>query len=439
MESIFTKSKEMKIKGELERAHFDDMLEKGIQTCQLEESLELLLYDVGDAIREKQILLIEAGEGKEEAYLIPCVLAYQNASTFNRFIIAASSKETREKIISKLSQISSLLGIEIPVHTIDTSEEYLCLRRLKKHARKRNELEVIKANEKHSANPGLYRREDFEEMSEQDWKKIHVKICSLYHCKFYRLCKYALDYQSIKQNGCVVLPHQTLIGNERYTQSETKLPEEDLIIIDEGENLSKTIRSAYQNSIYYDVVKTHFQSASRYLSNIFISEYEEQSQSTLKAFFRELYQNNESEDALNTNSIRQKAKVLAMVAQNLHIQLTKQLPTSLAITGLDHLSDILFVIYCFFNDIALGQPEFDYQITGRKLDLSVDTFKKVEVYYYPKHVHTIVSNALSTKNSSIVITGTGISEDDNSYGTLCQECGIEQLKTEVVKEYTLKK
>ena len=87
-----------------------------------------MALDVLDAIREKEILLIEAGvgSGKSWGYIVPLLYANQNKEKFKGFIISTSTIALQEQLISEIDRVSEMLGINIEVEVAKGKTNYIC-------------------------------------------------------------------------------------------------------------------------------------------------------------------------------------------------------------------------------------------------------------------------------------------------------------------------
>ena len=432
--SIFMKTNPEKIHEELTSRKYDNLLEQGMKKCDLEEDLELLLYDVADAIQENHILLIEGQENHEIAYLIPVLLAYHNSNYFNRFIIATSSTELQEKILQKLQGVSLTLGIHLPIHTLDKEENYLCIRRLHKHSKYARETVARSIETTLLAHPDYLKRRNYSGIPDEEWEKVHVKNCSLKKCTHYAQCKYRLIYESIFQNGCVITSHETFIGNIRYDVADSLSQNADLVIIEEAEKLSKNTIQAYYNSVHYAVIKKYLLGAHRLLSNHGITLLQAQDFYLIKQFFDTLYQS-QFDYNWNTRNIQEMARLIASKLNEAQVYYTKSFLSCGNEDRLGHTLDILSVLENFFLDIYNGGLKYNFQLQPRKGFDNTPSWEKIEICYYPKDAKKGISEAFKKTPCSTVLIGDHIAGEDGEYQTLIQECGLNQSTKQLIKEF----
>ncbi len=423
MSSVFKKSEEELKSQAIEGIDFDSLLEQGIKKCNLDAQLELLLYDVSDALKEKQILLVEAKKGREEAYLIPLMLAYQNTTYFRQFIIATSSRATRETIIRKIKELSKLLNVDIPVHVLESEKNYFCLKKLKGYNKKRKQ--PVK-----NCNPNA--------MGKGEWRKIQVRNCTLTNCSFFKRCKYAIDYSALSKNGCIIITHATLIGNRRLTQTGKRPKNGDLIVIDEAEKFANSIRDSYQQVMSYDYICNCFSRAKQLLNRAEYSYITNKHFIELENFFKQLSHCKKGDSWKVTPELKRSSKSLAAIAKRMLIHLTRQGAIKNFSSETESFCEMIFIIEKFFEEIADSHEKFHALLQEKDRSPEAPEFRKVQVLYYPKKVDTIITDSLRAENCSIVFTGEKIAGQDSNYNTLCGECGIAELGKEVVKEYVLK-
>lgn len=423
MASIFKKTEEEVRKKEMEATKFNRLLENGIKKCSLDESLELLLYDVSDAIKERQILLVEAKDGREEAYLIPLLLAYQNTTFFNSFIIATASNNTRKKIIKSLKNISFTLGIDIPVHILENEKNYVCLKRLKGYNKRRK---------KEITNP----RQD--NMKKSEWRKVQVRNCTFSSCQFFRNCKYALAYSTISKQGCSFVSHRSLVNHRFFSHSPKNFNDKDIIIIDDAEKFVDNIRDSYQRLMCYDYICNYFSRARQLLNRTEYSYITNDYFDKLQQFFEELAKCEEGFDWKITEELKKTGKYLANVTKKILIHITRQFAIKSFSRETEQFCDSLLIIEKFFIDISQSSENFHYQLQKKDRSESTPDFRRVQIFYYPKKVDIIIANRLKNEDCSFVFTGKSIAGEEEDYHKLTEECGLDYIKIPKVKEYILK-
>lgn len=421
MSSIFKKTVDEIRRQEIEGIDFDKILEQGLKKCNLNESLELLLYDVSEALKENQVLLVEAGQGRETAYLIPLLLAYQNTTYLKKFMIASPSPKSRAAIATKMKELSQLLGIDIPIHMLENEKNYFCLKRLNGYNKKRKE-PIENCHQK------ALRREE--------WRKIQVKNCTLPNCSFAKRCKYAIDYRGIISEGCSIISHTTLIGNKRHSQVTNLQDGCGIVIIDSAEEFAHNVRDIYQQQMDFDYIHDCFDRAQRLLNRKEYSYITNTDFIELKAFFEELAECKRGKVWKVPSSLQQKGKDLSNVARKALIHLTRPGTIKHYSREIEQFCERLYILESFFEDISTSEM-CPYTLLEMKRSKDTPMFRKMQILYHPNKVDIIISNRLKNEDCSIVFTGKTIAGDDCEYTRLCEECGIERFGKETVKEYVL--
>ena len=88
--------------------------------------------DVMKAIRDKELLLIQAGVGigKSMGYLIPIFSTYNNVDTFESIIISTSNIGLQQQLLMDINKLSSMLGIKIEATIAKGISNYACIAKI---------------------------------------------------------------------------------------------------------------------------------------------------------------------------------------------------------------------------------------------------------------------------------------------------------------------
>ncbi len=436
MMSIFKESRAESIARELQTRNYDHLLEQTMKVCDLEENLEMLLYDVADSIRSDSILLVSAGDNRETAYLIPVLLAYQNSNYFKKFIIATDSEAAKTKIIQKIQGISLLLGLHIPIHPLQPQENYLCLRRLKKHAKDKTNTTFQRVEVINGLYPAYYERKNYRELSDDEWEKIHVKSCSFSKCQYYRECKYRLQYQTLFQEGCFIVPQETVIHNVRYKVIEPVTNDTNIIIVDNAEHFAENVRKSYINSMHWKAVSKYIQSSERFLTKLGSNVLSAQDFEDFKEFWNILGQSDSN--LWMTKDLQRRAKKIALKLKDIQIALTRTAYLPKFQLQYDHINDILCVIENFFADIGEGGKKYEYTMYNRETQKNLPPAYSVEMEYIPKKINSVIQESIDKTNCSFVFVDEHFGEDDGEYHQFLEDTGLEQTNKEIIKEYVYK-
>ena len=86
-----------------------------------------MAYDITEALRDRQHIVIEAGVGigKSFAYLIPLLL--YNKDYNEPILIATSSIALQEQLINDINNVSNILGLNPEVHLAKGMRNYSCI------------------------------------------------------------------------------------------------------------------------------------------------------------------------------------------------------------------------------------------------------------------------------------------------------------------------
>lgn len=208
-----------------------------------------MAYSVVDTIKDKQILLIEAGVGigKSYAYLIPLIQSIKDDDKFKGFIIATSTIALQEQLIRDVNEVFNLLGIDkdsVNVVLAKGKNNYICRKRL-------NEFLKTSGNEKYAyildevIKNDTIDRKDFEDISDKMWRNFNVRTCSTMACPYYADCKISMNHCSY-DNAKIVITNQDLLVQDLKKDNDSRLFKDDrVIVIDEAHNLEEKIRNSY--------------------------------------------------------------------------------------------------------------------------------------------------------------------------------------------------
>lgn len=440
--SIFIENNEDIIKSELNSNDYYASIETSLNIKELDinENLEMLAYDVADAIFERQILLIESDDNNTEAYLIPIIHAYQNSKTFKHFIIATSSNEKVLQIKEKLEKLSQLLSITIPTHYLLSEDNYLCLRRLQKRV-KRHEGDVYDTMQINSTlKPSRIQRKDWEEINDKEWSKVHVNHCTTNTCQFFQHCRYVIQYYNLLNNGATIITHGDLIGNKRYDQITNIAKNNNLIIVDDAKEFANNIRKKYENNINFEVIIRYLFTANRNLANHHIYLLNDETINSIRIFFQVCYQQYMNGEFKFTDELCEMAKQIRNFLTKLSLELTRVEKYPYGYDSfLNIICDALEVMKSFFDDISNRGLKYHYKYEPKNSSDPTDKIKNFKITYTPIHVDEIIRQTMEQFNSSIIMTGDKITEKDNEYQTLCSECGLHNTKKMLIKEFSVQK
>ena len=111
------------------------------ETLEYRSVQHTMALDIVDAIKNKEILLMEAevGSGKSWGYLVPLLYASKDKENFKGFLISTSSIALQEQLKIEIENISKMLGIDIPITIAKGRNNFICKKRLDNYIRRHDE------------------------------------------------------------------------------------------------------------------------------------------------------------------------------------------------------------------------------------------------------------------------------------------------------------
>lgn len=221
-----------------------------IEDCgylQYRDGQRSMAYSVVDAIKNKQILLIEAGVGigKSYAYLIPLIQSIKDDEKFEGVVIATSTIALQEQLMKDVEDVSKMLGLDsIDVVLAKGKNNYICRKRL---------IEFLKISNSEKYQYILDRvlksdtidRKDFEEISDKIWRNFNVRNCSGMACPYYLDCKIAQERSTYKNAKVVITNQDLLIHDLKRAEGDHLFLGDKVVVVDEAHNLEDKIRNSY--------------------------------------------------------------------------------------------------------------------------------------------------------------------------------------------------
>lgn len=217
---------------------------------------------VAQAIRERQILFIEAGvgTGKTFGYLIPALmLSGLNGS--GPIVVSTATKSLQEQLyykdlplLKRFFEITKRPWAE-PLLS-KGRQNYVCLKRLDQFRPTRDELigqlEQIKEWEKNRSQYGDFEEPGAPRVAGVVRENIQVTSCSA-ECPYEARCRFKTMYRKRRSwMGLIVTNHNQLIqdlANRKEGQDSGLWPWPSLVIVDEAHVLSAVTRVALQTSV----------------------------------------------------------------------------------------------------------------------------------------------------------------------------------------------
>ena len=219
---------------------------KGVKNLEYREGQHTMALDIAEVIKNKEILLIEAGVGigKSYAYLIPIIYEYQNNPEFHGFIISTSTIALQEQLEKDIKNIGNLLGIDIDVTVAKGKTNYICKKKLENIINSDEENEIYEEILKRVNENGEIDRYSFSDLDEEIWKNIHITSCNFQKCSKALECPYLLNRQNFTKNGAIICNHDLLIQSLKRDDDAQILKEPNVLVIDEAHSIEDKVRNA---------------------------------------------------------------------------------------------------------------------------------------------------------------------------------------------------
>lgn len=216
--------------------------------------------DIMEAIKQKQILLIQAGvgTGKSLGYLLPVFYTYKNVPKFKKIIISTSSIALQQQLLTDINRISNMLNINITATIAKGINNYACLKRIENKIQTGNtsidKKIVLKQLSKRIEEIESCDKEDLKDISEEVWKevKLHGR-CFCSKCYYTTRCPFYKQQQKIDSSNIIITNHANFIRNT--IDNNDLISNNDMIIFDESHQLEDTIRGIKEQTIFLKIIE----------------------------------------------------------------------------------------------------------------------------------------------------------------------------------------
>ena len=209
-----------------------------------------MALDIVDAIKNKEILLMEAGvgSGKSWGYLVPLLYASKDKDNFKGFLISTSSIALQEQLKTEIEKLSKMLGVDIPITIAKGRNNFICKKRLEDYIRHHDEDKNLKELEK-KVNAGHIDKEEYQDIPNYVWKRININYVNCNSCIYKRNCEYILKREKWPESKYVICNHDLLTESLKRDNNDLILQDPSILVVDEAHNLEEKIRNSYKNSI----------------------------------------------------------------------------------------------------------------------------------------------------------------------------------------------
>ena len=433
----------------------DDFFEniKGVKNLEYREGQHTMALDIAEVIKNKEILLIEAGVGigKSYAYLIPIIYEYQNNPEFHGFIISTSTIALQEQLEKDIKNIGNLLGIDIDVTIAKGKTNYICKKKLENIISSDEENEIYEEILKRVNENGEIDRYSFSDLDEEIWKNIHITSCNFQKCSKALECPYLLNRQNFTKNGAIICNHDLLIQSLKRDDDAQILKEPNVLVIDEAHSIEDKVRNAYKK--YLD--KRHIENIfwnihHRILNSDDSIEIEQEFFYNLNGLFLDILTNAKRGLAKN---IKIDSGYDECVRVNFNITNKTKEKLNFLIKRIDKLLKEVKNYEILNNDIVTNK-EIDELKEVRQsfcdlLDKEKSNYvywveflgkdgKFIRIMYAPKEIDKITSRLLSNPNYGKILTSATLTTQDDDYSYYAKSIGLDNIiGINVLKEFSI--
>ena len=426
---------------------------KGVKNLEYREGQHTMALDIAEVIKNKEILLIEAGVGigKSYAYLIPIIYEYQNNPEFHGFIISTSTIALQEQLEKDIKNIGNLLGIDIDITVAKGKTNYICKKKLENIISSDEENEIYEEILKRVNENGEIDRYSFSDLDEEIWKNIHITSCNFQKCSKALECPYLLNRQNFTKNGAIICNHDLLIQSLKRDDDAQILKEPNVLVIDEAHSIEDKVRNAYKK--YLD--KRHIENIfwnihHRILNSDDSIEIEQEFFYNLNGLFLDILTNAKRGLAKN---IKIDSGYDECVRVNFNITNKTKEKLNFLIKRIDKLLKEVKNYEILNNDIVTNK-EIDELKEVRQsfcdlLDKDKSNYvywveflgkdgKFIRIMYAPKEIDKITSRLLSNPNYGKILTSATLTTQDDDYSYYAKSIGLDNIiGINVLKEFSI--
>ncbi|WP_339250056.1 ATP-dependent DNA helicase [Sporosarcina sp. FSL W8-0480] len=241
---------------------YDDLTEKGFE-CRDEQIY--MAFQIEKALKEKKILLAEAGvgTGKTIAYLLPAI-AYARY-TGKPALISCADETLIDQLVKEegdIKKISDALQIDIDVRLAKARDQYLCLKRLEDAVDATSEEyaenvqsslpDFVRGNLSMQSISPYGERSDYPDINDDQWKTINfhpIQQCAA--CDVRNRCGQTIHRNHYRDAADVIICSHDFYMEHIWTKESRKrqgqlplLPDVSMIVFDEGHLLEYSAQRA---------------------------------------------------------------------------------------------------------------------------------------------------------------------------------------------------
>lgn len=422
---------------------------RGSKVLEYREGQHTMALDVIDAIKNKEILLIEAGVGigKSYAYIIPILYAATKNKNFNGFIISTSTIALQEQIKKDIKTAAKMLNINIDVKIAKGKNNYICRKRLEFFLST-----SVKTNQKYKyileqlQDDNIEDRNNIDEIPKEIWEQIKITSCDEESCIMYFKCQYILNKKSWVNERHIICNHDLLIDSLRKVDNERIISDPSVLVIDEAHTLEQKIQNAYQESLNIRKILSLVYKIYEQLTNDqSFADFDNEIPDTLNLVFRKINRKarREFEDRRRKNieydeTDKHGFKVTDSIEEVIN-QFLKQMTNLLKLRKQQAISHYLAIdintllyIMSIFEDIK--KKDNSKNIYWIELD-DTNTY---QITFVPKNIKELTANLLSDPNYAKILTSATLTDNQNTYNYFSKNTGIDTITgIKVFKEFPI--
>lgn len=215
-------------------------------------------FEIADAMKKKQHILVEAGVGigKTFAYIVP--LLYYHKRYKKPIIIATSTIALQEQLAADVKVIEDLLGYHPDIVLAKGQNHFLCKYRCDEHFLCEKDGAARKMYEE--IDKGGCQKADWDfYIPDNIWNQINVKefnpVFCRQNCVHKEYCFYYELRQELLDTNGIILCNQDLLTinlKKRYSYSKEIITDKfQFVVIDEVHNLESKVRNSYTMEVSY--------------------------------------------------------------------------------------------------------------------------------------------------------------------------------------------
>ena len=213
-----------------------------------------------DAIRNNQILIVQAGVGigKTFGYLIPVFYTYQNVKKMKHFVISTSNIGLQQQLLTDINKVSNMLDIPLNAVIAKGINNYACVNRiqnvLSNSSYSERDRDVIREMLDEIAKKKTVDKDELKQIGDEVWDLIKLKnrgVCS--KCSYSKNCLYLKSVKAINTADIVVTNHNMLVKS--LLEGRSFIQQADAFIFDEAHRLEDAIRDIQGGTLDIDIIR----------------------------------------------------------------------------------------------------------------------------------------------------------------------------------------